>query len=134
MGSAGGFGAQSNEALEREVVGGVGIGSDGNRDQEIWVGRDAHVVGVLRDALVTKGVGSGGHGLATIVGGDFGEGDDADELSVGEIGVECAGGGIFIDSSESAGEPEVGSPPVVEGDVVALVFDGLLDLGRCGGD
>src|SRR5215469_9450875 len=127
MGTASGFCAGSNEAPERYVDGRRGIGVSGDGEEEVRVRGDAHVIGVLREVLVTECVKAGRDGLAAIVGGAFGEVGDGDELSVGQRGVKSAWR-VLVRCREGTREPEISSRAVVEGDAVALVFDGLLQV------
>src|SRR6516165_2754131 len=86
------------------------------------------MIGVLWDVLITQCVGAGGNRLAAVVRGPFGKGHDTHELPVAEIRIQCAGS-AGSRSGQSAGEPEIGGPAIVESDVVALVLHGLLNFG-----
>jgi hypothetical protein len=132
MARASGFGAQRNQLLVKVTLFRIRIAGDWNGQQEIRIRRDAEVVAVLRQQLITQGVHAGRNCLSAKIGHALGQVDHANELPIRQLRIERAGH-IFRRSLELLCKPELRGPVVIERHPVSLFFDRLLQRVRsCG--
>src|ERR1019366_8332089 len=122
------FGAQRNQLLVKITLLRIRIASERNGQQEIRIRRDAHMIAVLRQQLITQGVHAGRNCLAAKIGHTVGQVDHANELCIRQLRIERAGN-ILRRSLKLSCKPELRRPTAVERYTVSLVFDRLLQRG-----
>src|ERR1019366_5449642 len=112
MGGAGRLGAESNQFLKGRLCSRVGIGGHRYGEQEVGIGRDPHVIGVLRKILIAQGVGASGDGLATEIRAALGKADYRDEFAIRKFGVQRTSG-VLSCYGKWVRKPEFRCPAIV---------------------
>src|SRR5512146_658632 len=85
------FGAETNEASVWNFGGGVGVGINWSEEEEIRIGRYAHVVAIAGQQFITHRVGAGGYLLTAKIVGSVGQRDHSVECTADELRIDSAG-------------------------------------------